>query len=79
MTVEEAAVKLGGCSIWQIYKLMKTGRLAFIQVGRRRFPTNESVEKFIQENLQPETPVEQQPKPATKKGKKEKGYKIVDW
>ena len=49
MTVKHAAIELG-VSISTIYKLMNTRELPYIQIGRRRLPTDQGVMEFKTKN-----------------------------
>ena len=49
MNVKEAAAELG-VSVHMIYKLMRTGQLAYLQVGRRRLPIANSLTEYRQKN-----------------------------
>jgi len=49
MNVKDAAAKLG-VSIHMIYKLMRNGQLAYLQIGRRRLPIDNSVTEYRQKN-----------------------------
>ena len=52
LTVKEAAVELY-CSISFVYKLMRTGQLAFERRGRRKLPLALSVAEYRQRNTCP--------------------------
>jgi excisionase family DNA binding protein len=49
LTVKRAATVLG-VSIHMIYKLMRNGQLAYLQVGRRRLPLDSSVREYKEKN-----------------------------
>jgi hypothetical protein len=49
MNVKDTAANLG-VSVHMIYKLMRTGQLAYLQVGRRRLPLDDSVTEYRQKN-----------------------------
>lgn len=49
MTVKQAANELG-VSISTIYKLMNTRELPYLQIGRRRLPTDQGVMEFKAKN-----------------------------
>jgi excisionase family DNA binding protein len=50
MTVKETAGSLN-CSISFVYKLMRTGQLAYEMRGRRKLPLAASVEEYRQRNI----------------------------
>jgi excisionase family DNA binding protein len=50
MTVKEAAKELN-CSLSFVYKLLRTGQLAYEKRGRRKLPIASSVAEYRQRNL----------------------------
>jgi len=49
MTVKQAAIELG-VSISTIYKMMNTRELPYLQIGRRRLPTDQGVIEYKAKN-----------------------------
>jgi excisionase family DNA binding protein len=52
MTVKEAAKELN-CSLSFVYKLLRTGQLAYEKRGRRKLPIAASVDEYRQRNIVP--------------------------
>jgi len=46
-TIEEARERLGGISRNTIYKLLRSGKLASVPIGRRRFIPGNAIESFV--------------------------------
>lgn len=47
-TVEEAVTVLGGLSRASVYKLMKSGKLRSVHIGRRVFISRQAIERFAE-------------------------------
>jgi excisionase family DNA binding protein len=60
-SVKQAAKEIG-VSGSMIYKMMKKGELAYVQVGRRRFPLAESLKAYVDRNTHKEK-ANQEPMP----------------
>ena len=54
--VEEAMEALGGISRNTIYNLMREGKLATVQIGRRRFIPARAIEDFIAASMTTKSP-----------------------
>jgi excisionase family DNA binding protein len=55
-TVEQAMDALGGISRNTIYNLMREGKLASVQIGRRRFIPTRAIEDFIAASMTTKSP-----------------------
>jgi excisionase family DNA binding protein len=45
--VDEAMQRLGGISRWTLYRLIRSGELATVTIGRRRFVTDRAIREFV--------------------------------
>lgn len=45
--VDEAMQRLGGISRWTLYRLIRSGELATVTIGRRRFVTADAIREFV--------------------------------
>lgn len=45
--VPEAMERLGGISRWTLYRLIRTGELVTVTIGRRRFVPSDAIRDFI--------------------------------
>lgn len=51
LSVEQAADRLG-VSLWTIYRMAREGRIAFVQLGRRKLFAEEDLEAFVRQARQ---------------------------